>query len=243
MNQFNTSEETWQYIDDICDEIQNMLVSIFIQNSVTMIRDKCIGAVGIYNGIRGGTIFNSAEGKLIPISGRVYSLYNCTESPFVLDEKGINQCYSEILCSNMRDDEVVIGCRKVLSILGRAMREDNATYLLMDMFDAIDNIYPCDYKMTFKWKWIASFVMNQRTEYDRYHNRLTEISEKYRTPMYHYGKNASELFTNKEESYGLFNKVKNYLLKCVEKMYKTGITSWEKLKQYRAGLMNEKSKK
>lgn len=240
MDQFDTSEESWQYIDDICGEIQNMLVPLFVQYNVTSTRDRCIGAVGVYNGIRGGAIFDSAYGELIAICGRVYSLYNCTESPFILDEKNINRCYTEILSSNKRNDEVSIGCRKVLSAIGKAMREDNATYLLMDMFDAIDNLYPCDYKMPIKWKWIASFVMDKRSEYDRYHNRLIEISEKYRTPMYHYGKNASELFANKEEPYELFNEVKNYILKCVDKMYKTGITTWEELKQYRIELMNGK---
>lgn len=240
MDQFDTSEESWQYIDDICGEIQNMLVPLFVQNNVSAVRDKCIGAVGVYNGIRGGAIFDSAYGELKSICGRVYSLYNCTDLPFVLEEKNVNRCHAEILSSNKRDDEVAIGCRKVLSVIGKAMREDNVTYLLMDMFDAVDNLYPCDYKMPFKWKWIASFVMDQRSEYDRYHNRLTEISKMYRTPMYHYGKNASELFVNKEEAYKLFNEVKNYILKCVGKMYKTGITSWEELKQYRIELMNGK---
>ena len=87
-------------------------------------------------------------------------------------------------------------------------------------------------------KWIASFVMDKRSEYDMYHNRLKVIGDLYRTPMYHYGKNAGELFPKEEDVYLLFNEVKDFLVKCVKKMYTTGIISWDSLKMYRNSIMN-----
>ena len=118
------------------------------------------------------------------------------------------------------------------------MREDDITYMIMDMFDAVDKIYPCEFNIAPKWKWIASFVMNNRSEYDKYHERLKLIGKLYRTPMYHYGKNANDLFSKEEDIYLLFNEMKGYLIKCVRKIYNTGITSWNSLKIYRNGIMN-----
>ena len=113
-----------------------------------------------------------------------------------------------------------------------------ATYMIMDMFDAVDKTYPCEYNMEPKWKWIASFVMDSRSEYDKYHDRLKLVGKLYRTPMYHYGKNANDLFPKEEDIYALFNEMKGYLMKCVKKVYNTGITSWSALKVHRNSLMN-----
>lgn len=43
------------------------------------------------------------------------------------------------------NDEVAIGCKSVLTTLGKAMREDDITYMIMDMFDVVDKIYPCEF--------------------------------------------------------------------------------------------------
>ena len=56
--------------------------------------------------------------------------------------------------------------------------------------------------------------------------------------MYHYGKNVNDLFSKEEDIYLLFNEMKGYLMKCVKKIYNTGITSWDVLKIYRNGIMN-----
>ena len=108
----------------------------------------------------------------------------------------------------------------------------------MDMFDAVDKVYPCEYNMEPKWKWIASFVMDRRSEYDKYHDRLKLIGNLYRTPMYHYGRNVNDLFLKEEDIYLLFNEMKGYLMKSVKKIYNTGITSWSSLKVHRNSLMN-----
>lgn len=238
MNQFDTTIESWQYIDDICGEIQNMLVPLFIQRNAIPQRNNCFGAVGVYNGIREGAIYDSVYDKIVLISGRVYSLFNSTESPFSLDDMNIDTEMIDIICSGERNDEVAIGCKSVLTTLGKAMREDDTTYMIMDMFDAVDKIYPCEFNISLKWKWVASFVMERRSDYDMYYARLKEIGNLYRTPMYHYGKNAGELFSKEEDVYLLFNEVKGFLVKCAKKMYKTRITSWDSLKIYRNSIMN-----
>lgn len=238
MKQFDTTIDSWQYIDDICGEIQNMLVPLFIQRDVMPKRNNCFGPVGIYNEIRSGIIYDSAYDEIVSISGRVYSLINSTESPYLLDDTNIDTEIIDIICSGERNDEVAIGCRSVLITLGKAMREDDITYMIMDMFDAVDKIYPCEFNISFKWKWIASFVMEKRSKYDMYYTRLKTIGNLYRTPMYHYGKNAGELFPKEEDVYLLFNEVKNLLVKCAKKMYKTCITSWDSLKKYRKSMMS-----
>lgn len=238
MNQFDTTIDSWQYIDDICGEIQNMLVPLFIQRDVMPKRNNCFGAVGVYNGIRGGVIYDSAYDEMVSISGRVYSMFNPTESPCLLDDSNVDIEIIDIICSGERNDEVAMGCRSVLITLGKAMREDDITYMIMDMFDAVDKIYPCEFNISPKWKWIASFVMEKRSDYDMYYIRLKTIGNLYRTPMYHYGKNAGELFSKEEDAYLLFNEVKELLVKCARKMYKTCITSWDSLKIYRNSIMN-----
>ena len=238
MNQFDTILDSWQYIDDICGEIQNMLVSLFVQEDAIKSRNDCFGVVGVYNGIRGGFIYDSAYDEIIAICGRVYSLINSTEKPFILECGDIDTQIVDIVCSGERNDEVAAGCKSVLITLGKAMREDDITYMIMDMFDAVDKIYPCEFNIAPKWKWIASFVMDNRSEYDKYHDRLKLIGKLYRTPMYHYGKNANDLFSKEEDIYLLFNEMKGYLMKCVRKIYNTGITSWDSLKIYRNGMMN-----
>lgn len=238
MNQFDTTINSWQYIDDICGEIQNMLVPLFIQRDAIPNRNNCFGAVGVYNGTRSGFIYDSVYDEIISICGRVYELYNSTESPFLSDDANVDAEIIDIICSCKRNDEVAIGCKSVLITLGKAMREDDMTYMLMDMFDAIDKIYPCEFNIVPKWKWIASFAMDKRTEYDKYYNRLRTIGSLYRTPMYHYGKNAGELFSKEDEIYLLFNEVKELLIKCAKKMYSTGIVSWNSLKIYRNNLMS-----
>lgn len=238
MNQFDTTLDSWQYIDDICGEIQHMLVPLFIQEDAIKNRNDCFGAVGVYNGIRGGFIYDSAYDEIIPICGRIYSLINSTERPFILECGDIDTQIVDIVCSGERNDEVAARCKSVLITLGKAMREDDITYMIMDMFDAVDKIYPCEYNIAPKWKWIASFVMDKRSEYDKYHDRLKLIGNSYRTPMYHYGKNVNDLFSKEEDIYLLFNEMKGYLMKCVKKIYNTGITSWDVLKIYRNGIMN-----
>ncbi len=238
MNQFDTTLDSWQYIDDICGEIQNMLVPLFVQKDAMKNRNNCFGAVGVHNRIRGGFIYDSAYDEIVPICGRVYSLINSTEMPFLLEERNIDTEIVDIVCSGERDDEVAIGCKNVLITLGKAMREDDLTYMIMDMFDAVDKTYPCEYNIEPKWKWIASFVMDSRSEYDKYHDRLKLVGKLYRTPMYHYGKNANDLFPKEEDIYALFNEMKGYLMKCVKKVYSTGITSWSALKVHRNSLMN-----
>ncbi len=80
---------------------------------------------------------------------------------------------------------------------------------------------PREFNIAPKWKWIASFVMDKRSEYDMYHNRLKVIGDLYRTPMYHYGKNAGELFPKEEDVYLLFNEVKDFFGEvCKENVYK-----------------------
>jgi len=135
-------------------------------------------------------------------------------------------------------DEVAIACRNVIITIGKAMREDDITYMLMDILDAVDKIYPCIINIAPKWKWIASFLMDKRSEYDKYYSYLRKIGELYRTPMYHFGKNASDLFSNEEEFHLFFNKLKGFLLKCTKRMYETKITTWEDLRLYRSRLMN-----
>lgn len=238
MSQFDTILDSWQYIDDICGEIQNILVPLFIQKEAIKNRNDCFGAVGVYNGIRGGLVYDSANDEIIPICGRIYSLINSTERPFVLEAENIDAQIVDIVCSGERNDEVAIGCRSVLITLGKAMREDDATYMIMDMFDAVDKIYPFEYNIAPKWKWIASFVMNKRSEYDKYHDRLKVIGNLYRTPMYHYGKSVNDLFLKEEDIYLLFNELKGYLMKCIKKIYNTGITSWDALKIHRNKIMN-----
>ena len=238
MKQFDTTIDSWQYIDDICGEIQNMLVPLFIQRDVMPKRNNCFRTVGVYNGIRSGIIYDSAYDEIVSISGRVYSLLNSTEFPCLLEDTNIDTEIIDIICSGERNDEVAIGCRNVLITLGKAMREDDITYMTMDMFDAVDKIYPCEFNISPKWKWIASFVMEKRLDYVKYYTRLKTIGNLYRTPMYHYGKNAGELFSKEEDVYLLFNEVKNLLMKCAKKMYKTCITSWDSLKMYRNSMMN-----
>lgn len=238
MNQFDTTLDSWQYIDDICGEIQNMLVPLFIQRDAMKNRNNCFGAVGVYNGIRGGFIYDSAYDEIISICGRVYSLINSTEFPYILDDANIDTEIVDIICSGERNDEVAIGCKNVLITLGKAMREDDITYMIMDMFDAVDKIYPCEFNIDPKWKWIAFFVMENRSEYDKHYARLKMIGNFYRTPMYHYGKNVGELFSKEEDIYLLFNEMKGFLVKCVKKMYTTGIVSWNSLKTYRKSMMN-----
>lgn len=238
MSQFDTTIESWQYIDDICGEIQNLLVPLFIQRDMVADRNSCFGIVGVHNGIRGGFIYDSAYDELVGICGRVYSLFNSTELPFSLGDAVVDTEIIDIICSGDRKDEVAIGCKSVLITLGKAMREDNVTYMLMDMFDAIDKVYPCEYNMTPKWKWIASFVMDKRSEYDQYHDRLKMIGKMYRTPMYHHGESVGKLFSKEEDAFLLFNEVKVLLVKCVKKMYKSGFTSWELLKAYRNSIMS-----
>lgn len=241
MNQFDTTLDTWQYIDDICGEIQDMLVPLFLQRNEIPKRNNCFGAVGVYKGIRGGFIYDSIFDKIVPICGRVYSLFNHTEHPLLFDYKILDNKLVDIICSNERSDEVAIGCKSVLITLGKAMREDDITYMLMDMFDAVDKTYPVEYNIAPKWKWIASFLMDKRSEYDnKYYPRLKIIGDLYRTPMYHNGKNAGDLFSNEEEIYLFFNEMKSYLVKCSKKMYATGIVSWASLKLYRNGLMKGK---
>ncbi len=237
MNQFDTTLNSWQYIDDICAQIQDMLVPLFIQDEALLKRNNCLGIVGVHGGIRGGFVYDSAYNRLVTICGRVYSLINHTKSPLLLEKKNIDETIIDIICSDNRSDEVAIGCKSVLITLGKAMREDEATYMLMDMFDAVDKTNPFEYNIAPKWKWIASFVMDKRSEYDMYHERLKNVGKLYRTPMYHYGKNAGDLFNNKEDIYHLFNEMKEYLFKCVKKMYITGITSWDSMKTYRNSLM------
>lgn len=237
MNQFDTTLDSWQYIDDICGEIQNMLVPLFVQEDTIKKRNNCFGAVGVYDGIRGGFIYDSAYDEIISVCGRVYSLINSTEMPFSFKDGNIDTEIVDIVCSGERNDEVAVGCRNVLITLGKAMREDDLTYMIMDMFDAVDKTYPCEYNMEPKWKWIASFVMDSRSEYDKYHARLKLIGNSYRTPMYHYGKNVNDLFPKEDDIYLLFNEMKGYLVKCVKKMYNTGITYWSDLKVYRNRLM------
>lgn len=232
------SEESWQYIDDICDEIQNMLASLFIPRDMMLKRNNCFGAVGVLDGIRGGFIYDSANDITVSICGRVYSLFNLTELPFSLDEIDIDTEIVDIICTGKRNDEVALGCKNVLTTLGKAMREDDITYMIMDMFDAVDKIYPCEYNIALKWKWIASFVMNKRSEYDKYYIKLKMINTLFRTPMYHHGKNAGDLFAKKEDGYLLFNEIKGFLIKCTKKMYNTGITSWDCLKIYKNSMMN-----
>ncbi len=238
MSQFDTTLDSWQYIDDICGEIQNMLVPLFIQRDAMKNRNNCFGAVGVYNGIRGGFIYDSAYDEIISICGRVYSLINSTEFPYILDDANIDTEIVDIICSRERNDEVAISCKNVLITLGKAMREDDITYMIMDMFDAADKIYPCEFNIDPKWKWIASFVMENRSEYDKYYTRLKMIGNFYRTPMYHYGRNVGELFSKEEDIYLLFNEMKGFLVKCVKKMYTTGIVSWNSLKTYRKSMMN-----
>lgn len=238
MNQFDTTPDSWQYIDDICDEIQNMLVPLFIQRDAHKNRNDCFGVVGVYNKIRGGFVYNSNYNEITQICGRVYSLINSTERPFIFKSRDVDAQIVDIVCSGKRNDEVAIACKSVLMALGKAMREDDVTYMMMDMFDAVDRIYPCEYNIAPKWKWIASLVMDKRSEYDKWHDRLRAIGDLYRTPMYHYGKNANDLFLKEEDIYLLFNEMKSYLIKCVSKIYDTGLTSWDVLKEYRNHIMN-----
>ena len=116
MNQFDTTIDSWQYIDDICGEIQNMLVPLFIEKDALPTRNNCFGAVGVYNGIRGGFIYDSAYDEMVSICGRVYSLINSTESPFLLDDEKVDKEIIDIICSEKRKDEVALGCKSVLSI-------------------------------------------------------------------------------------------------------------------------------
>ena len=220
MRQFDTTIDSWQYIDDICGEIQNMLVALFIQKDMMPKRNNCFGAVGVYNGIRGGFIYDSAYDEVVSICGRVYSLFNPTEFPFILNDINVDAEIVDIICSGKRNDEVASGCKSVLTTLGK------------------DKIYPCEFNIATKWKWIASFVMDKRAEYDKYYARLKTIGHLYRTPMYHYGKNVGDLFVKKEDTYLLFNEMKNFLVKCTKKMYTIGITSWNSLKLYRSNMMN-----
>lgn len=199
MEKFDNDIETWQYIDDICGEVQNMLVPLFVQNETKCLRDNCFGAVGVYNGIRIGAVYNSNSKEINEFNGRVYSLMNNTENAFYLDEKKLDDEIIDIVCSFERMDEVAIACRNVIITIGKAMREDDITYMLMDILDAVDKIYPCIINIAPKWKWIASFLMDKRSEYDKYYSYLRKIGELYRTPMYHFGKNASDLFSNEEE--------------------------------------------
>lgn len=238
MEKFDNDIETWQYIDDICGEVQNMLVPLFVQNETKCLRDNCFGAVGVYNGIRIGAVYNSNSKEINEFNGRVYSLMNNTENAFYLDEKKLDDEIIDIVCSFERMDEVAIACRNVIITIGKAMREDDITYMLMDILDAVDKIYPCIINIAPKWKWIASFLMDKRSEYDKYYSYLRKIGELYRTPMYHFGKNASDLFSNEEEFHLFFNKLKGFLLKCTKRMYETKITTWEDLRLYRSRLMN-----
>ena len=145
MNQFDTTLDSWQYIDDICGEIQNMIVPLFVQKDAMKNRNNCFGVVGVYDGIRGGFIYDSVYDEIISICGRVYSLINSTEMPFLLEGRNIDAEIVEIVCSGGRNDEVAAGCKNVLITLGKAMREDDLTYMIMDMFDAVDKTYPCEY--------------------------------------------------------------------------------------------------
>lgn len=147
-------------IDDICGEFQNMLVVLYINSDVIPKRNNCFGVLEVYYGIRGGFFYKSDYDEIITICGRVYSLYNHTELPFSLEGVGIDQEIIDIICSGKRNDEVAIACKNTLTTLGKAMRDDNKTYMIMEMFDAIDKIYPCIFKIEDKWKCIASFVMD-----------------------------------------------------------------------------------
>lgn len=99
IEKFDTSMETWQYIDDICGEVQNMLVPLFVQNETKCLRDNCFGAVGVYNGIRTGVVYNSNSKVLNGFHGRVYSMMNNTENAFYLDERKLDDEIIDVVCS------------------------------------------------------------------------------------------------------------------------------------------------
>ena len=234
--QLKTPNDRWQYIDDICSAIEDMLVPLYVNQEIVINRDNFISAPGIIKGTRSGLIINYMYDDMTKLMGRVYSLYNNTKSPYVFDKNLVDQELIDIVCSGRRNDEVALACRDAVLTLGKAMREDNSTYILMDLFDAVDKVYPVKYNIADKWKWIASFVMSTRSDYDIIHPRMKEIG-KIRTQMYHYGKNANDVFDNENELFDFINELKGYLLKCIKAQFETELYSWDELSAHRRTLL------
>lgn len=235
--QIDTSMDSWQYIDDICGDLQNMLSPLYVIQEYCVNRDCYIGAVGMKNGIRGGLIFDTAFSEVFSLCGRVYELFSNTENPFKVESGSIDEELVRIVCSENRKDEVAFACRDVIITIGKAMREDDTTYALMDIFDAVDKLYPYSYNIKDKWQWLAAFSMDTRSDYDAIHTRLRNLGQSYRTMMYHHGKSAIDLFNTEQDFQIVFNELKSLLIKAVKKQYNTGCISWDDLKTYKRNMM------
>lgn len=238
LNNINMSETAWQYLDDVCSKIKDELIFLYLNNCKIKGRDGLFGAVGIYNGTRIGILYDKAFDKFYPLLGRVYSIYNNTENSFIYDKGKVEQWIYKATLGNERKDIIALDCKSAIQGIGKAIYVDDINYAFIYLFDAIERLYSCEYKTALKWKWIAGFLMKKRSEYDMIHDRLVEIGEKYRTPIFHYGKNIYEVINDDEQIYILFDELKQIILEYCREVLSTGIVTYEELNEERINRMN-----
>lgn len=238
LDNIDLSETAWQYLDDICAKIKNELVFLYLDYRMKEERDGLFGAVGIHNGIRVGMLYDNAFNKFYTLMGRVYSLYNNTETPYTYDAQRVEKWVYKATLGNVRKDVIALECKAAIQNVGKAIYADDINYSFMYLFEAIEQLCTYKFNIAFKWKWIAGFLMNKRSNYDKVHDRLVEIGDKYRTPIFHYGKNIYEIVSTDDEIYSLFEEIKNIVLKYCKEVLSTGIESYEDLNMERINRMN-----
>lgn len=240
LNDINVSETAWQYLDDVCSKIKDELIFLYINNCKIKNRDRLLGAVGIYNGTRMGVLYDMGFDEFYPLLGRVYSIYNNTENSFTYDKEKVEQWIYKATLGNERKDIVALDCKSAIQGIGKAIYVDDINYAFIYLFDSIERLCSCEYKTAFKWKWIASFLMKKRSEYDMIHDRLVEIGKKYRTPIMHYGKSIYEIINNDEQVYVLFDELKKIILQYCKEVLSTGLVTYEELKEERITRMDSR---
>jgi hypothetical protein len=200
-------------------------------------RDKFFDSVGIYKGYRRGYLYDTYYKELFTLNGRVYSLYNSTVKPYDYAEAKIDNWLVNDVFMKDRNDVIAYDCKRAVQILGKAVYEDDATHMLTDMFEAVEQLYSQEYNINKKWKWIAGLIIEKRSEYDQIYRRLCDIGERYRKPIFHYGKNAQELM-NENEIEELFEEVKLIIFNYIKKVMSMSVFTYEELKDKRLECMN-----
>lgn len=240
LDKIDMSETAWQYLDDICSKIKDELVFVYLENCKLENRDGFLGIVGIYRGHREGILYDNMYDEFYPLLGRVYSLYNNTKSAFVYNSEKVSHWVYKATLGSERNDIIALDCKVAIQYIGKALYADDINYSYIYLFDALEYLCTFNYNINYKWKWIAAFVMKRRSEYDTIHDRLVEIGNKYRTPIFHYGKTIYDIIVDNKKVFLLFDEIKKIILEYCAEVLSTGLETYEDLKAERLIRMNIK---
>lgn len=229
------ADKEFYLLDLLCKKVDRAMNYIILSKCNIRNQDKMPGISGIYNRFRYGQYFNIEERVINPILGRVFKLYNKSDNALILEnfipsqeDKILYDClYSE------RSDEVIVNCREALSRICEAMYITNYTISLTYLFDTVDMLDPTNSNINISIKHALHFLCKSKLEYYSLWNELKTLSENFRTPLLHHGKNIYDIVSTEEEIYGLFNKISNLIVDYCKVVFSTGITQFSKLDEER----------